>query len=215
MICVSLYEPSVALFLEKLKFIEFAEIRLDALDIDEIKNINLIFKTHTNLIATCRKNSCYNDIKRKAVLINAIDLGAAYVDIEIDSDESFKEDLIRYAFKKNVKVIISYHNYEKTPSLPELKNIIEMGIKDKADIIKVAVKVNNLIDNNIIMALPALYEKTTIITIGMGELGKITRISAPFTNTPFTFVSFDENSATAPGQLSIKEFEHIKGLING
>ena len=82
-----------------------------------------VFKLHKNLIATCRPEGV-TDAQRMELLKVAIDNGAAWVDIEIESDRAFTNELAAYAKAKGCKVIISYHDYNKTPSVIELNNRI-------------------------------------------------------------------------------------------
>ena len=40
-----------------------------------------------------------------------------------------------------------------------------------------------------------------VVAFGMGNLGKITRIVAPFLGAEFTYAAMDEGAQTAPGQI--------------
>ena len=67
------------------------------------------------------------------------------------------------------------------------------------------VRVNR--DNSKILSL---YKNPgRLIAFGMGDLGKITRIVAPFLGAEFTYAAMDEGDPTAPGQIRysrLKEF---------
>ena len=200
MICVSIQENNFADIFAKMQGEEGVEIRLDdaVLSDDEI---NKIFSLPIKTIATCRINK-YNNIKRKDILIKAITAGASYVDIEIESDENYKQEIINYALIHHCKIIISYHNYKETPSLAKLKSIIKNSFKDKVDIVKIACKTNSKKDLSRILALYDFENKNdyqSILALGMGAIGKISRVLAPILGAPFTFVS--KGKKTAEGQL--------------
>jgi 3-dehydroquinate dehydratase type I len=52
------------------------------------------------------------------------------------------------------------------------------------------------------------------VVIGMGEMGRISRVAARYLGAEFTFVSVEVGSETAPGQLSLAELESIFKLID-
>jgi 3-dehydroquinate dehydratase-1 len=54
----------------------------------------------------------------------------------------------------------------------------------------------------------------TIIALGMGNLGKITRIAAPFLGAPFTYAYPTGRKRTAEGQFSIDKLEDIMKRIS-
>src|SRR5512136_2231027 len=63
--------------------------------------------------------------RRIAVLEEAIRLGADYVDIELDTAEPLRRDVLVMARNhgKRTTVIISHHDFMKTPSFRTLKDI--------------------------------------------------------------------------------------------
>ncbi len=71
-----------------------------------------------------------------------------------------------------------------------------------ADMAKIAtmIKVNR--DNSKILSLYKAPGR--LVAIGMGELGKISRIVAPFLGAEFTYASLTDDNTTAPGQISYK-----------
>jgi len=110
------------------------------------------------------------------------------------------------------KVILSYHNYERCPSKKHLLNIVKRCFDDNADIAKVVCKVNSLQDNLNIMAL---YDTDKpIIALGMGKLGRITRIAASFLGAPFTYAYPKGRRRTAEGQFTVDKMEEIINQIS-
>ena len=215
MICVSIanvdYEECQTLLSEK--EITIAEIRLDQLSFTPTE-IHTIFAGHNDLIATYRPGKI-DEEDRKQVLIKAVESGAAYVDLEMETDAEFKSAVIASCRRNNCKVIISYHNYEETPIRKELRKIVDDCFDMGADIAKVACQVKLESDSARIISLydKADLAKGSLIAIGMGEKGKITRAAIPLLGAPFTYASLAAGMETAPGQLDKLMLEKIFKLI--
>jgi len=198
MICVSLAEKDPAKCLEVLDQVEMAEIRLDLCGFTD-EDIKRIFSARKKLIATCRPGS-YPDAERMHRLKVAIDAGATYVDLEYEAPPDIRNPMVDYAHHCHCDVIISYHNYESTPALSELERIMCHCFELGADLAKIATQVNVNRDNSKILSLYKAPGR--LVAIGMGELGKISRIMAPFLGAEFTYASLSDDSATGPGQIS-------------
>ena len=198
MICVSLAEKDSDVCLEILEKVDMAEIRIDLSELSD-EDIMKIFTARKKLIATCRPGK-YSLSERIYKLELAIESGATFVDIEYEADDDFRNAIMEYAHARQCDVIISYHNYEMTPELDELEKIMHKCFELGADIAKIAtmVKVNR--DNSKILSLYKAPGR--LIAIGMGELGKISRIVAPFLGAEFTYAALTDDSVTAPGQIS-------------
>jgi 3-dehydroquinate dehydratase-1 len=198
MICVSLAEKDPNVCLEILEKVEMAEIRIDLAELPD-EDIMKVFSPRKKLIATCRPGK-YTASERMHKLKLAVESGATFVDIEYEAEDDFRNAMIEYAHARQCDVIISYHNYECTPELDELEKIMNKCFELGADIAKMAtlVKVNR--DNSKILSLYKAPGR--LIAIGMGELGKISRIVAPFLGAEFTYAALTEDSITAPGQIS-------------
>jgi len=198
MICASISEKNLEKCIEAINKVDMAEIRIDLAGYsnDEIKEL---FSKNKKLIATCRPGKI-KDSERVEMLKIAIESGATYVDIEFEAPLEYKNDLIGFAHKLQCDVIISYHNYDRTPELDELEKIVHSCYSQGADLAKIATHVNMNRDNSKILSL---YKGPgRLVAIGMGDLGRISRIVAPFLGAEFTYASLNDNAATAPGQIS-------------
>jgi len=204
MICVTFSKPTVEQFLLKHPEVKMIELRLDLMNIDEAQLIRFL-SLPVDVIATCRPTGQLTEKQRLTLLHRCISLGARYIDVEIESGAKFISTLRKSATEHNCKLIVSYHNFEKTPDLPELEQIAERCRAAQADIVKVACMVN---DEQDILNIKSLYTKNhPIIALGMGEKGVITRTKAYEWGAPFTFAAAAADAATAPGQIS---FEGLK-----
>jgi 3-dehydroquinate dehydratase type I len=207
MICVAISDKNINNCLETLKNVEMAEIRLDLTEFDQ-KEINEIFSQPKKLIATFRPGIC-DEEERKNKLKSAIKAGAKYVDLEYESNENYRKELIDFAHKNNCDVIISYHNFKDTPNSDVLNKIVKNCFAYGADIAKVVTTAKTNIDNSRILSL--YNNPGRIVAFCMGCMGKITRIISPFMGSEFTYASMDESRATAPGQI---KYTDMKGIIH-
>jgi 3-dehydroquinate dehydratase type I len=174
-----------------------AEIRLD-LTRFTLEQIRQVFSLKKKLIATYRPVKGKEE-EQKAQLKAAIEAGADYMDIEFECCEEYRKEMIEFAHKHNCDVIISYHNYECTPALENLRKIVAESFQKGADLAKIATMVKTNNDNAEILSLYKIPGR--VVAFGMGNLGKITRIVAPFLGAEFTYAAMDEGEQTAPGQI--------------
>ncbi len=209
MICVSLSDTEFDKCLDLVKKFELTEIRLDLTGFNKFQ-VERLFSSGNKLIATCRPGNI-SDKERKELLKTAIKSGANYVDIEFETDFGFKQEIISSALNKNCDVIISYHNFDHTPSREQLKIIVSQSFDMGASVAKVACMVQKPEDN---ASLLSVYEPgKRIVSVGMGELGKISRIAALFMGAEFTFASASDEFPTAPGQISYTKLRTIVELL--
>jgi 3-dehydroquinate dehydratase type I len=147
--------------------------------------------------------------KRLSVLQEAIDLGADYIDVELATERSSLQDLIRN--KRGTQVILSFHDFRRTPSGKELQRLFGQMIRLGADVIKIVPFARSWEDNLTILSLIpfAKARRQEIVAFCMGEKGKISRIYSPFLGAAWTYASLDQGRASAPGQLTVRELTDI------
>ncbi len=186
---------------------DILELRIDTLeDHDEVQQ--LIIDIDYPLIATNRLKSeggffSGSEKERTSILIKAAEY-ADIVDIELQTQEKLREKVL----KASKSTIISYHDFQKTPSFEELLNVVKKE-KKIGDMAKFAVMANNYEDT--LTVLKVILEVQNTIGISMGEIGKYTRVVAPLFGSPITFASIDKQSA--PGQLDIETTKNILGNL--
>jgi 3-dehydroquinate dehydratase type I len=157
-------------------------------------------------IFTCRPEK-YSDNERLDLFRMAISSGAVYLDVEIDSDESFLDEIKKMINHSSTELIVSYHNYEMTPSVEMLETILSECYQKGADVAKIACRVYSSSD---VASLFSLYDISgRKVVLGMGKAGKITRIAATFLGAEFTFASSGDGEATAEGQINYEEMKEI------
>lgn len=202
MYCLSTGNSDYESLIEEIKLFDMAEIRMDLcnLNSDQIKKV---FSIHKNLLATFRKNINNTEHQRFVSLNNAILSGAKWIDIDYRTEtKQFIEKFITIAKDQKVNIIISYHDFEKTPS-EEFIHKIYTKIKNLSPtLIKLVFYSNSDNDNEIVLSLYSKYKD--ILAFNMGDRGKRTRIECIRKGAPFTFVK-SEMEQTAEGQMTLKE----------
>lgn len=211
MICVSLAEETLNDYLVALEGIDWAEIRLDMTDLT-LPEVTRLFSAHPGLIATCRPGP-FPAEHRKALLMAAIDAGAAYVDIEVDSEEAYRREIIARARSRGRKVVVSFHDYEKTPERDMLEATIAECFAAGADIAKIACTARSVRDNARLLGL--LDGGRPVVVVAMGTKGRIVRIVAPLLGSPFTFASLRPGRETADGQIDRESLESLLEVLGG
>jgi len=147
--------------------------------------------------------------KRLSVLQEAIHLGADYIDLELATQRSWLQDLLRN--KRETQVILSFHDFRRTPSLKELQRISWKMIQLGADVIKIVPFARSWEDNlSILSIIPLAKEKRQkIVAFCMGEKGKLSRIFSPLLGAAWTYASLNQSRTSAPGQLTAQELKDI------
>ena len=197
MICVAISDTDFEKCQSVLKKTDMAEIRLDLTQFTE-EQVKKVFSHQKKLIATYRPLEGKEE-ERMVLLKSAIEAGADYVDIEFESSDEHRKELTEFAHRHNCDVIVSYHNYECTPSQGDLRKIVAECFQKGGDLAKIATMVRTNNNNADILSLYNIPGR--VVAFGMGNLGKITRIVAPFLGAEFTYAAMDEGAQTAPGQI--------------
>jgi len=205
MICVSIGEGSPAEAKKVLRDTGFIELRADLLDwtLSEYKDV---ISSGNKSIFTFRPGAL-SDQERIRSFEAAASAGAAYLDVEIESGSAFLEEIRKIVNASRAELIISYHNYELTPSQETLETVLSDCYLSGADVAKIACRVYSPADSARLLSLYSVPGRKVVI--GMGNAGKITRIAGSFLGAEFTFASPGNGGSTAEGQLSFKEMKDI------
>jgi len=141
--------------------------------------------------------------------------GPDAVDIELSIDEDERDRAVEAAKNNGKTVIISSHDFSKTPSFTEMKATLEDAFIAGADIAKLAVMPQSM--KNVMDLLRVTLDfggaGRAICTIAMGDLGKHTRVIAPFYGSVLTYASVENTILTPPGQLPVDKLKKIMELL--
>jgi 3-dehydroquinate dehydratase type I len=151
-----------------------------------------------------------DEYSRVMELFKAVELGASFVDIELSTADV--KSVVSRLKRCGVKVIISKHITTHTPSLDELRVIVNQMINLGADVWKVVTKANDIRDNLVVLQLIKEF-KVPGISLAMGDLGVISRVLSPLVGGFLTYASISKGSESAPGQLTVYELKSIYKLL--
>lgn len=132
-----------------------------------------------------------------------------YIDFEYFSYRNVFDQMLEFP-----NLILSYHNFVETP-----ENLMEVFSELTAvspRVVKIAVMPKNEQDvldlMNYTRGFKTLNPEQTYVTMSMGKLGQLTRMSGTLTGSDWTFASLDE--ASAPGQISLSNMKKIKEILD-
>lgn len=151
-----------------------------------------------------------SESKRREELLQAIELGAETIDIELVTGNLEK---IVQQIKKRAKCLLSFHDLKRTPPLDRMKEIVQRQIQAGADICKVITTAQRLEDNLTVLQLIAEFPKTRIVSFAMGPLGLASRILCPLIGGDFTYASIAEGKESAAGQIALKDLRKIYEMV--
>jgi len=152
-----------------------------------------------------------NNEERLNLIKKAIECNAKFVDIELREEKNKEFVKFRDEIGSKTKIIISYHDFEKTPSKEKLVEIVEKALS-LGDIAKFATMANSKEDVLNILEVINKYPGK-IIGIGMGEKGKLTRILGVYFGSILTFASY-KGKSSAPGQVDVDTLKEILRLMD-
>lgn len=182
---------------------DMVELRLDFFDFFDSEDLIKLRSSFTiPMIFTLRSHFDGGNYKQsEETRLDAIQNLAALKPEYLDVESHVSNDFIRKISKQHpeIKLILSYHNFEETPK--DLEGIYQSMRNTPAFFYKIAVKAHNSID-----ALRLICwckdSKKDLIAISMGEPGQISRILGPITGCPITYAALEEDQGSAPGQLT-------------
>jgi len=96
-------------------------------------------------------------------------------------------------------LIGSFHDFEKTPAVDILSNVIEIGFANGADLVKIATLTEMESDVEVLAAVLQKYGDLPLAVLGMGTLGPESRVQLPRIGSRLTYGYLDESAA--PGQI--------------
>jgi 3-dehydroquinate dehydratase type I len=145
---------------------------------------------------------------RIELLLEMADEGFDYVDVELSTPSL--SNTVKRLKELGVKVVISHHDLNATPSLKEMRRLLEAEISSKADVCKLVTTARDIEDNLRCLRLVREFgEKVNVVCFAMGKLGVLSRIFSPLFGAAFTYASIVKRRPTAPGQLTVSDLKKI------
>jgi 3-dehydroquinate dehydratase-1 len=150
------------------------------------------------------------------------DDAVAAIDIELAALEGDRGDraaaraLTERANEAGVAVVVSAHDFERTPPKPELKRLLRRAC-ERGDVGKLAVTAADRGDA--LSVLSVTHELTengrAVATMAMGEAGSHTRAVAPVYGSKIGYAPADPADATAPGQYDLATLRRLVEVLLG
>ena len=132
-----------------------------------------------------------------------------YIDFEYFSYKDVFDQMLDFP-----NLVLSYHNFQETPE--NLMEILSELTSLNPKVVKIAVMANTEQDvldlMNFTRGFKTLNPEQEYVTISMGKVGKVSRITSDVTGSSWSFASLDE--ASAPGQISLSSMKKIRELLN-
>ncbi len=211
MICVPLNKKTIPKLLADFdraqKIADLTEIWFDNFESSALENnLDKIFKRKKKPILY----KSFGDLKKlKLVLSGPID----YIDLDLGTASKIIEQV--KILNPKTKIILSHHDFKKTPKESELKGLIKKMQKKGADIVKLATQANNFADS--LLMLKTLDQtrqmKQHAICVCMGKEGIITRAAGHLFGNYLMYAPLDLKDSTAKGQLTFRQLSEIQNLI--
>lgn len=203
-ICTPVIGRTLDEFLKNLDRIQEVSDMVE-LRVDKIKNLKekglILIKKRT------KKESILTGAK-KELIKKALEFGFDFVDVELSLISC-----LELTKREKKRVILSFHDFEKTPNILELTAMVNNMRKFAVGVIKIATMVNNDNDlGNLFRLIMNKKKNEKMIIVGMGKKGKMTRILLPLLGSFLTFAS-TKFGTTAPGQIDIDKLKNIYKLI--
>ncbi|MET4548355.1 type I 3-dehydroquinate dehydratase [Lactococcus lactis] len=195
---------------------DIVEWRADFLSADEILEMAPKFFEkfkESKILFTLRTvreggNIQVSEKKYLQILKEILTYNPAYIDVEFFTHGP------SFAALKDFrdKMVLSYHNFDEVPS--DLTNRLIKMHEEGTAFVKVAVMPERECD---VLDLLQITRDMTLeygdhfISMAMGDLGRLSRISGYLTGSCWTFASLENSSA--PGQISLKETGYILDIL--
>ena len=233
-ICIPIVGESLSEIVQECRYVQdkphdLLELRIDFFkNISDFPSVSSVLQAMAQekggapLLFTCRtkaeggeadlSDDEYFTLNKYAVQTGYIDA----VDIEYSRSRSGAEEMLRLAKACGVAVVMSSHDFHKTPPFDEIVDRMIAMKKRGADIVKLACMPNSPKDVLTLLAateaVKTQYPDEPLITMSMGKLGAVSRVCGETFGSAITFGS--ARKASAPGQLDAATLRAILSSLS-
>lgn len=217
--CVSIAEKTPRklkqVIKKALKDSDLVELRFDFLKPEKVPEaLELVKKDLKRSVCTLRPKSeggkfSGTEKERIAILKLIAEYNPFLLDVEFNSLKKNKS-LVNYLKKTKTPVLVSWHDFKKTPPVLILNKMLSQMAKFSKNV-KIVTNAKFVEDPAHVLSLYARVSTINLIAFSMGEYGRISRILCLYLGSPFTYVSLGK--PIAPGQFSLTEVKSIVGKV--
>lgn len=133
-----------------------------------------------------------------------------FVDVELRNLSRFSK-LIQEAESTGKEVIVSFHDFAKTPKLEKLQEMFDQSGRPPNRIFKVATTVSRWSDVEVLIQLIQNNVEFRMAAMGMGALGKLSRLALARLGSCLTYGSI--GTAVVPGQWPVAQLSDLLSEI--
>lgn len=152
-----------------------------------------------------------SELDRVAVILDAVEAGFDYADLELNTPEL---DVLGSRVKAlGGSLVISHHDFEGTPAAEQLRETMSRMVERGADVCKIIGTAQSPRDNLTYLGLFGSPREGGLVCFGMGRDGILSRVLSPLVGGEFTYASSHEGGGSAPGQLTLAEMREIYTLM--
>ncbi|WP_066070083.1 type I 3-dehydroquinate dehydratase [Neobacillus soli] len=138
------------------------------------------------------------------------------IDVELFNNEQDVKTLIKWAHEHRVFVILSNHDFDKTPPKEEIVSRLRKAQELGGDLPKIAVMPKSPADVLILLdatnTMNEQYADRPIVTMSMSGKGAISRLAGEVFGSAITFGA--ARKVSAPGQVDVTELRRVLNLIH-
>ncbi len=213
--CVSIAEKTpkklYSALKKALKNSDYAEIRFDFLKQSQVPDALELVKKHLRrCVCTLRpknEGGVYSgsEKERMSILKLISEYNPYLMDIEYNTLKKNK-NLLNYIKKTKTNVLVSWHDFKRTPNESQLNKMFNL-MKKFSKNIKIVTTAKSANDSSLVLSLYQKATSVSLVAFSMGDSGRISRILCLLLGSPFTYVSLGK--AVAPGQFSLDEMKSI------
>ena len=219
LICTSIPDDNEEAFLKNVQLAkeggsDIAELRVDFFKSTDNLDFNKIVSNSVlPLIVTNRNREngglfSGDENTRLSILKKCISARPLYVDIELNMQDSTREEMINYAKQNGVTVICSYHDFHATPSADSILQTYDKAYNTNCDLIKMVYTPKDNNDSIRILEVTNYirnYKNKPFTLFGMGKYGQLTRIFSLFLGSSLTYCAINSDSSNKLYQLSLRD----------
>lgn len=233
-ICVPLIGKNNAELVEEAKFLktlksDIVEWRIDHhQDVEDINKMEEALKLLRDilgdmpLLVTFRSKKeggerevsteYYAELNKRMVAIGIADM----IDVELFTGDEIVKEIVDFAHSKDVKVVMSNHDFFKTPTKEEIVSRLCKMQEMNADLPKIAVMPQTTEDVLTLLAatneMVTKYADRPVITMSMAGLGVVSRLVGEVFGSALTFGV--AKAASAPGQVPVEKLAQVLEIMH-